>query len=212
MSKNNKNNQSKQSKETKAENYYELKTDAVNRLVNADSASKAPIKGDPGKEFRSKGFLDKIPSWAKSLFIKFWFNGAVCYFVMWGLGLIITDYIDLLVVFGIILGLVTDILVNNVLRFVETYPGQNNQWMMFTKKSNWTIFANIPYAMLILFCVFYLYNLFNRLILGIDGVESIVGVEPLAFGFLYMAVDMFFVSIKNMILSIVQDAMEQNKK
>ena len=43
------------------ENYYELKTDAVDRLVNADKKVYPKTKVDPGKQYRS-GFLDKIPS------------------------------------------------------------------------------------------------------------------------------------------------------
>ena len=207
MSENNKKNQSQ-----KTENYYELKTDAVNRLVNADSVSRSMVNGDPGKEYRSKGFLDKIPGWVKALFIKFWFNGAVCFFIFWGLGMLIPDMLDMMIVFGVVLGLINDLLVNNTFRFIENYPGQNNKWMMFPKKSNWTIFANIPYSILILFCIFYLYNFLNYVILGVNNEAGILGVEPIAFGLLYLVVDMFFISIKNMMVSIVQDAMEKNKK
>lgn len=207
MSKNNKNNQ-----ENKSQNYYELKTDAVNRLVNADSVPKTKLTSDPGKEFRSKGVLDKIPSWVKILFIKFWFNGAVCFFIFWGLGIVIPNIVDMLIVFGIVLGMVTDILVNNALRFFEIYPGQNARWMMFPQKKYWTFLANIAYAIFILFCVISIYNQINEAIISTNGEAAIVGVEPLAFGFLYMAVDMFFISCKNMLVSIVKDAMDQNKK
>ena len=207
MSENNKKNQSQ-----KTENYYELKTDAVNRLVNADSVSRSMVNGDPGKEYRSKGFLDKIPGWVKALFIKFWFNGAVCFFIFWGLAMFIADMLDMMIVFGVVLGLINDLLVNNTFRFIENYPGQNNKWMMFPKKSNWTLFANIPYSILILFCIFYLYNFLNYVILGVNNEAGILGVEPIAFGLLYLVVDMFFISIKNMMVSIVQDAMEKNKK
>ncbi len=207
MSDNKKKNQSQNT-----ENYYELKTDAVNRLVNADSLPRTKVTSDPGREYRSKGFLDKIPGWAKALFIKFWFNGAVCFFIFWGLGLLIPNILDMFVVFGVVLGMVTDIFVNNIFRFIENYPGQNSKWMMFPMKKNWTIFANIPYSVLILFCVVYLYNFINYMILGVNPDATMMGVEPLLFGFLYMAVDMFFISIKNMVQSIVTDAMEKNKK
>lgn len=205
-------NKKKQEKENSSINYYELKTDAVNRLVNADSLANTEINGDPGREYRSKGFLDKIPGWAKALFIKFWFNGAVCFFIFWGLSMFIADMLDMMIVFGVVLGLINDLLVNNTFRFIENYPGQNSKWMMFPKKSNWTIFANIPYSMLVLFCVFYLYNFINYVILGFNSDAVMIGVEPIAFGLLYLVVDMFFVSIKNMIQSIITDAMEQNKK
>lgn len=202
-----------QSTETKQENYYELKTDAVNRLVNADSAPKTKLGADPGREFRSKSFLDRIPSWVKALFIKFWFNGAVCFFVFWGLGMYIPDFLDMMIVFGTVLGMVTDVLVNNTFRFLEVYPGQNSKWMMFPKKKFWTFFANIVYAILVLFCVFYLYNTFNYMILGNSGDgQFYLAVEPIAFGLIYLLVDFSFISIKNMMISIIQDAIQKNKK
>ena len=105
-----------------------------------------------------------------------------------------------------------DILVNNALRFFEIYPGQNARWMMFPQKKYWTFLANIAYAIFILFCVISIYNQINEAIISTNGEAAIVGVEPLAFGFLYMAVDMFFISCKNMLVSIVKDAMDQNKK
>ncbi len=194
------------------ENYYDLKTDAVNRLVNADKLPRPTVNTDPGREYRSKSFLAKIPSWVKALFIKFWFNGAVCFFIFWGLGMLIPNILDMLVVFGVVLGLVTDIFVNNIFRFIENYPGQNKKWMLIPKKANWTIFLNVAYSIVVLFCVFYLYNFINFVIIDQIGGDSMFGVEPIAFGLLYLAVDMFFISIKNMIVSIVGDAMEQNKK
>ena len=93
---------------------------------------------------------------------------------------------------------------------METYPGQNKKWMLISKKSNWTIFPNMIYSIVVLFCVFYLYNFINYAIVDVAGGEFMFGVEPIAFGLLYLVVDMFFISIKNMILSIVGDAMEQN--
>ena len=208
MSENNKKNQSSGS-----ENYYELKTDAVNRLVNANSVPQPKkMTVDPGAQYRSKNFLAKIPNWVKSLFIKFWFNGAVCFFIFWGLGMLVPNLLDMLFVFGTVLGIVTDIFVNNIFRFIETYPGQNKKWMLIYKKSNWTIFPNIAYSILVLFCVFYLYNFINYAIVDVAGGEFMFGVEPIAFGFLYLVVDMFFISIKNMILSIVGDAMAENGK
>lgn len=207
-------NQNIENKEQKQENYYELKTDAVDRLVNADSLPRPKLTTDPARDFRSKGFLDKIPVWVKALFIKFWFNGAVCFFIFWGLGTYITDNLDMLVVFGIVLGVVTDVLVNNTFRFIEVYPGQNSKWMMFPKKKLWTFFANILYACVVLFCVFMIYNGVNIMIQGITGNEGeiTIGVEPIAFGLLYLLIDLSFISIKNMLVSIVTDAMKKNER
>ena len=192
--------------------YYSLKTDAVDRLVNADKKTYDKTKGDPGKEYRSKGFLDKIPSWIKSLFIKFWFNGAVCFFIFWGLGLYVTNMLDMIVVMAIVMGMVTDIFVNNAFRFFATYEGQNDKWMMFPKKKFWTFFANIIYAFLILVGVIWFYNILNVVLNNIQGTteELYVAVEPLLFGLSYMAIDMVFITMKNTMIKIVSDAKQKN--
>lgn len=185
--------------------------DAVERLLNADKKAYPKTKGDPGKQYRS-GLLDKIPTWVLALFMKFWFNGAVCFFIFWGLGLYITDMLDMIVVMAVVLGMVTDLLVNNAFRFFETYKGQNSKWMMFPQKKYWTFLANIPYAFLVLSCVIWIYNVINVIANGLNGSESeiIIGVEPILFGLLYMLVDMCFITIKNTMISIVSDAKRKN--
>ena len=191
-------------------NYYELKTDAVNRLVNADKKTYSESKEDPGKEYRS-GFLNKIPSWIKALFIKFWFNGAVCFYIIWGLS--ITDPLDIIVITGIVLGLITDILVNNCFRFFESYNGQNSKWMMFPQKKFWTFIANILYAFVVMIGVVWFYNVINGIANSINGTESqnYIGIEPLLFGLSYMLIDMCFIGIKNTIVSIIRDAKQKNE-
>lgn len=175
-----------------------LNTDAVDRLVNADKKTYADPKADPGKQFRSKGFLDKIPDPVKALFIKFWFNGAVCFFIFWGLGMIVTDLWDMLFIMAVVLGMVNDLLVNNTFHFFAITPGSNNKWMMFPQRKLWTLFANVIYAAVVLAVVITAYGLINLV--------AFVGVEPLLFGLLYMAADMLFVGMKNLVIKIFNDA------
>ena len=147
------------SKDPNKTNYYKINTEAVDRLVNADKMEipkddKKKFK-DPAKEYRS-GILDRIPAPVKALFVKFWFNGAVCFFIFWGLGLYLSDILDMIFVMAIVLGMVNDILTNGALRFIETIPNENNKWMMFPQKKYWTFIANIFYSFLVLFSVGYM--------------------------------------------------------
>ncbi len=191
---------------------YKLNTDAVDRLVNADKKSYPKIKGDIAKQYKSNGFLDRIPSWLKSLFIKFWFNGAVCYFIFWGFGLYLPNITDMIFVIAIIMGMVTDLLVNNAFRFLAVTPHSNDKWMMFPQKKFYTFFLNIIYAFAVLYIVVYMYEGINILANHLNGTEGIIsiGVEPILFGISYMFVDMCFVSIKNLIVSILSDAKRKN--
>lgn len=207
----NKKNKNTEQKKPAAENYYNLKTDAVERLANADKKTYAEPKTDPGKQYRSSA-IDRIPSWIKALFIKFWFNGAVCFFIFWGLGLYINSMENMILVMAVVLGIVTDILVNNAFRFFERYEGQNSKWMMFPQKKFWTFFVNIIYAFVILLGVIWFYNIFNGVANSLKGTENQIylGVEPIVFGLSYMVIDLFFIGIKNLIVSIVSDAKQKN--
>ena len=203
--------QKKQQETNNAHGGYELKTDAIDRLVGAEKKSYPKSNVDPGKQYRSKGFFDKIPEPIKALFIKFWFNGAVCFFILWGLGTYIWDMLDMLVVLGIVLGIVTDILVNNAFHFFAVTPGSNNKWMMFPKRKFWTFFANIIYSFFILLIVVWIYNSINVLGNMISGTEGVIylGVEPIVFGVFYVAVDMIFIGMKNLFFKIITEAKEK---
>ena len=200
-------------KKERMSNPYELKTDAINRLVNADSAKPLqPLGIDPGKKYRSGGLIDKIPSWVKSVFIKFWFNGAVCYFVLWGLGLFISNFENMLIILAVVLGMVTDILVNNAFRFLATTEGANNKWMMFPKKKLVNLFLNVVYAFIILIIVVWFYNAVNgvlNVMNGTDG-EIFIGVDPILFGLFYVVFDLAFIGMKNLVISIIRDAKNKN--
>lgn len=193
---------------------YKINTEAIDKLVNADKKTYPKTNTDPGKKYRSSSFIDKIPSPIKALFIKFWFNGAVCFFIYWGLGMYIWDTLDMLVILGLVMGIVTDLLVNNAFRFFAITPDSNNKWMLFPKKKFWTFFANIAYGIIVVVIVAWIYNATNVMLNiwnGTDG-QIFIGVEPILFGILYVAVDMIFIGAKNLIVNIITDAKEKAAK
>ena len=202
-----------ESEKRESGNPYDLKTDAVDRLVNADKKEypKLTIENDPRRAY-VKGFLDRVPSWLKALFIKFWFNGAVCFFIFWGLGIFIPNMENMIIVLAISMGMVTDILVNNIFRFFATTEGANDKWMMFPKKKYVNFFLNIIYAFAVLMVVIWLYNIINvtlNAMLGTD-MKVYLGVEPLMFGLFYMGVDLAFVGMKKLVVGIISDAKNKN--
>lgn len=142
----------------------------------------------------------------KIIFIKFWFSGAVCYFFLWGLSMLVHDMLDLLVVTAIGLGLVTDLLVNHILRAMEPYDRAYDKWIMITWRKHWSIFINVLYSGVVLFFVFKTYEAINYILVGPDSNLTAVGVEPLLFGLLYMGFDLLFIAMKNTFLKIVKDA------
>lgn len=197
----------KSTDKTRAGNNYELKSDAVDALVNADSEETPEYSQEELEKYRSRSWI-RIPQTVKILFIKAWFAGAVCFFFLWGLGTYVSSMIDMLFILGVVLGIVTDLLVNNVIRFLEKTPGENDKWLMFSKKGMVSFFLNILYSLVIIICVFFLYNVLNYAITRIAGSMDTVplGVEPILFGVFCMAFDMLFVGIKLLIKSIFSDA------
>ena len=198
MAKKQKNTQENKSGE---KNLYKINTDAVDRLVNAKNKKYPQTNKDPGRQYKGNSFLDKIPSSVKALLIKFWFNGAICYFIYWGLGLLIPAFSDMIFVLAAISGMVNDLLINNAFHFFAITPGSNNKWMMFPQRKFWTFFANIIYAAVVLCGVMMIYAAINVFIF--------VGVEPILFGISYTAVDMLFIGMKNLVIKIFQDAKQK---
>ena len=208
MSKKRKNSPEKPEVEKQTE-YYKLKTDAVNDLVTANEENSPEVSEEELRAYRS-GPKRKIADWVKMLFIKFWFNAAVCFFFIWGLSGYVADLLDLLFVTGMALGIVTDVMTNPVLRFFEKTPGENARWMMFPKKGYVTFPLNILYAYVVLFLVYTLYNILNLVIIQITGAVNTVplGVEPILFGLFCLGFDLLLIRLKRMFLDMIHDAVK----
>lgn len=186
---------------------YDLKSGAVETLAAADTEAAPEYSPEELNRYRTHRSFH-IPRTAKVLFLKAWFAGAVCYFFLWGLGTYIGSILDMLFILGVALGMATDLLTNNVIRFIEETPGDNDRFLMVTKRGIVGFFLNILYSMAVLTCVYMTYNLVNLAIVGITGAADTVplGVEPILFGILCMGFDMLFIGCKRLLASIIRDA------
>ena len=195
-----------------ASEYYKLNTKAVDDLVSADESNSPEVSEEELRKYRSRRGL-RLGDTLKALLLKFWFNGAVCFFFFWGLGAYLADFLDQFVVLGIAMGVITDLLVNNIFRFYEKAPGANDRWMMFPRRSFAAFFLNILYAFLVLFLVYTLYNVINGVIVRFTGAADSVplGVEPILFGLFYLAADLLLLGMKRLFLRIVDDAKKNLK-
>jgi len=190
---------------------YQLKSEAVEELVEAMHDEAPQYSQEELEKYRSKKGI-KIPDWLKILLIKAWFAGMVCFFMIWGLGAYLGAMLDLLVVVGVTMGMVTDLLVNSILRFMEKYPGQNDKWILFPKKTKLgSFFLNILYSLVRIYVVYFVYTAVNAVLASVAGDPNLVvfGVEPIGFGLLCMGFDMLFIAIKRTFRNILRDAREQ---
>jgi len=226
-------------KETTIENYYDLKVDKVDELVAAlkdetpETAandltmyiSDCTGEDDPKNYTRSgkkkefdpykTDFLGKIPTWIKALFVKWWFAGLTCYFVMFGIQSFMNgDPLDAIVLTGIVLGLVVELFVNPIFRYMEKGDREYDPYMMFPFpfKAYWTFFTNILYYVVVMLVVYFgFYFGLNELINYVNGTESViaVGVEPLLFGTFCVIADMIFIGIKDLIVHLVKKSAKE---
>ena len=187
---------------------YELKSDAVDKLLKAEEGEVPEFTEEELRKYRSKSNRFKISNTVKVLFLKAWFAGAVCYFILWGLGFYIPSLIDMLFVLSIVLGMATDLLTNNVIRFIESTPGENDKWLMFPQKGMVSFFLNMVYAIVLIICVYYLYGIINQIAVAIIGNADTVplGVEPVMFGIFTMGFDVLFIQCRNLFKKIIADA------
>ena len=72
-------------KKNTIEKNFDLKTEAMDALVNNDAEKVPEYSKEELKKYRGKGSV-RIPNWLKMICIKSWFAGAVCFFILWGLG------------------------------------------------------------------------------------------------------------------------------
>ncbi|MEG1706273.1 MAG: hypothetical protein RR291_02125 [Clostridia bacterium] len=148
-----------------------------------------------------------MPAWLVAIFIKYWFCGAVCFFFLFGIG--ITDAIDISFVLGVAMGVVTDILINNAFRAFQNDRKNYNYFMMFPPKKFWTFFTNIIYAVVIAFCVMFTYQFINVAIINANSLPTTAvpfSAEPFGYSAIYLAWDMLFIGIKDLLVSIIKKA------
>ena len=146
--------------------YYRLNTQAVEDLVTADESNSPAVSQEELDKYRGRT-RKKLPLWLKVALLKAWFYGAVCFFFMWGLGGYLADALDLFFVTAIALGMVTDLLVNTILRYYAETDGANDRWMMIPRRGVAGFFLNILYAFVVLGVVDAVYNLANIAILSL---------------------------------------------
>ena len=194
--------------------YYDLHSGAIDDLVNATEENSPEVSEEEIAKFTGKKVKFKGTPLIKAILIKWWFAGCVCFLFLWGLGLYITDMLDQLFILGLAGGVFTDLLVNNVLRFIESSKGANDKYMMFPDKRYRNFIFNIIYSFVILFFVMTVYAAVNAAAAGISGAPDMLalGVEPVLYGALYTLFDMLLIKMKNVFSGIVKDAREKVKR
>ncbi|MBO5570815.1 MAG: hypothetical protein J6A79_18075 [Clostridia bacterium] len=193
--------------------YYDLKTKAVEDLVHADVSNSPAVSEEELRKYRS-GPKVQLSDWMKAVLLKWWFAGAVCFFFLWGLGTVVPNRENQLIIVGLALGAVTDLFTNNIFRFYAKTRGENDRWMMFPEDGFSTLPLNILYGFVLLFFVVLTYNAVNAAWIGFTGVQDKipVGVGPILFGFFTTGWDLLFLAMKRIGKQMIQDAKDRAKR
>lgn len=192
---------------------YKLNTSAVDRLVDASKGKVVEVDEKEVNQYKS-GKLQKIPTFIKAIFIKWWFAGAACFFFLWGLGTVIQNQLALLLVLGFGLGIITNMLANNLLRFLESSDREYDKWILFPWRKWWTIFLDVIFSFVLLFLVVKTYDGINALIIytkQLDPNSVPLGVEPFLFGIFYIVYDLAIIWLRNLIIFIINKIIYRHK-
>jgi hypothetical protein len=147
--------------------------------------------------------------WVKAAFIKFWFAGAVFFFVGWGLSIQSADQLDLVLVLGLIHGLVSDILVNRILIFIETPEKPCRKYILCYSKKFFSVPVNLFLCVFFVFFVAYIYHFINLLAMSLGWAPDgfiFLGAEPIGYGLLFLLCDTLVLLMKNTFMNIVKKA------
>ena len=206
----------KEAPEKSASEYYQLNTKAIEDLVTADESNSPVVPEAELRKYQRHSRI-RIADWVKILFIKAWFPGSACYFFIWGLSPYVRSQLDLAFIISVAMGIITDLLTNNCIRFFEKEEGAFDHWMMIPEKRFSSYFLNILYAFILVYFVFTLYQALNLAIISAAGEteELPLGVGPILFGLFYMGFDMLFLKMKQVFRKMVNDAkmkLEEERK
>ena len=213
--------------------HYKLKTQAVNDLVTADESNSPQVSKAELARYgaRKKG---GFPSWLKVAFIKWWFPGSVFFFIIMGIPGMTEGYLEnAILILGVVLGMVTDLLTDNMVRFISPTDGEYDSFLMFPKKRYITFVLNILYSIVLCALVFYgVYTGVNaiidavtqrpadlRLVADASETSLVPGgagfaliPEPIGFGLFYMGWDMLLLGVKHLIKKAIHGSKNKNEQ
>ena len=186
-----------------AAEYYELKSDAVNELINANVTNTKPVDPKELKKYRRKSILN-LPEGLKYFLLKWWFAGVVCWFFMIGLSPYGINTLDMIVIMGVVTGLLWDLPVNAFIR-LKAETKEYGRYMMFPKTGVVAGALNVVYGIVLIFLTAMTYNAVNAA-LGTGSGEGAIGVGPILFGIFTAGWDWLLLQCKKLGGAMLADA------
>lgn len=186
-----------------AAEYYDLKSSAVDELINANVTNTPEIDPRELKKYRSRR-VKYFPDGLKFFLLKWWFAGVVCWFFMIGLGSYGIAALDMMIIMGVVTGLVWDLPVNIIIR-MRTEKQDFGRYMMFPKTGVAAGLLNVLFGLLLVYLTAQTYA---AVAMGLKatGSDSILSVGPIFFGLFTAAWDWILLRFKKLGSNILADA------
>ncbi len=189
-------------REKTAAEYYELKTGAVDELINANVTNTAEVSPKELHKYRSKS-IRNLSEPLKFFLLKWWFAGVVCWFFMIGLGSYGISTLDMILIMGIVTGLLWDLPVNIFIR-LKAEKKDYGRYMMFPQTGVMAGILNAVYGIVLIFLTAMAYTVINQATSG-DG-AGILSVGPILFGIFTAGWDWILLKCKKLGSGILADA------
>ncbi len=186
-----------------AADYYELKSNAVDELINANVTNTKEVSKKELRKYRSRS-IRNISEGVKYFLVKWWFAGVVCWFFLIGLGQYGIAALDMMLIMGLVTGVLWDLPVNIFIR-LKAEKRDYDRYMMFPKTGVPAGILNALYGIVLVFLTAQTYALVD-MALTADGKGTILSVGPILFGIFTAGWDWIFLKCKKLASGILADA------
>lgn len=180
-----------------------------------------PNIGDNNNQpYKYNSKLEKIPSWIKIFFLKYWAAGAAVFFFGMGGSWLGLDYANVdmndyqsamatAIIFYILLtlgiALFMTYIVGMIVRYMRSARDNTYLYNMVNIKGPLAFILNLIYAAICMIFVAIFTVIFAQIgVPSIFGSDYGWGLEPFSMGLFYIIVDGFFILVKNGILYLIK--------
>ncbi len=157
--------------------------------------------------------LHKIPFWVKVLVLKYWFYGAINFFMLMGIGGGISGNSNwqwLAICCGLIGGAFYDLVINKIIMLWETDKHEGQYYSMIISKKYYAMLINIAYFVVLFIVVYIVQNLLGIFCHDILKWSYTPGQEPFSFGLIVLIIDGLFLGLKNIIVLVIKKLRNKN--
>lgn len=153
--------------------------------------------------YRKTSFFEKIPFMVKALLLKWWFYGAIFFFILMGLGTVVSNTIDRALICGLVGGLLLDLVYGNLCLLMDDEEEKTNWVMIYKSKKIWSTLINIAFGLAVFFLTAYTCSAIISLYPG----EKTFWLfqEPISMAIISLAYDEIIVLIKQGIIKLIDN-------